>query len=139
MTDEIQTEIVNALISDPSIRYDRGVFLTGWVFLNYGSGTQGFGGFVLGAKPGEKVKAEDGNKTGLMAAWVNGIMTVCDVDDYAKAAGRPVRVKREAKWNGKVFAIGHLTKDIWFEPEVAFAQWTNAPEKSQKDEAEATS
>ena len=128
-----ETEIVNAEVTDPSIRYDRGVFLTGWVFLNYDTGAQGFGGYVLGTKPGEKARAESANATGLLAAWVNGIMTVCDVDDYAKAHGRPVRVKREARWNGRIIAIGHFTKDIWFEPEMAFAEWTGLSDKAQKD------
>lgn len=118
-----EVEITNAVIESATLQYDRGIFLCGYLNLNFGGSGCFFGGYVLGVKPGHKAKAAGANETGILASWVNGVMTCADVEEYHKVRGRVVRVKREAGFNGKVIAIGHCVNDIWFEPEKEFARF----------------
>lgn len=114
MSKEITVE--NAIIRSVSIGYDRDIFLTVWVSLDFEVGTQGFGGFVLGADPQSGAEAVSGNDLGYLAYWVNGILKATGVDSIEKAQGKAVRVKRVNGRSGEILAIGHITKNFWFNP-----------------------
>jgi hypothetical protein len=115
-------EIVNAKIEAVQILYERDFILTVWVTLNYGGSCQGFGGYVLGGRPGSGAKCVAANDRGHLTSWINGVMACAGVDDFTKAKGNVVRVKRRGDWGRPVLAIGHATKNIWFDPKAEFVR-----------------
>jgi hypothetical protein len=116
------TEIVNALIDSTSLRLSRGFFLDAWIYVNYGdSGAQGFGGWVLFKK---NESADGPNFAGYA---ITKIMEVAGVENWDAIKGKAIRVKKDsAGWDGKIVAIGHITKDIWYEPTKDFEQYMEA-------------
>jgi hypothetical protein len=117
-------EEMNAQIESATMRIDRDAFLCGWVHVKRADGfSQGFGGHVLGGIPGIKA-GEHGTQRNLAAMWLVGVMRAADVDDYAKAVGKIVRIRVDKSgFGGSIVAIGHpLEDDRWFTPEEAFAK-----------------
>jgi hypothetical protein len=113
------TEIVNAEITDATIRFDRDIFLCAHIGLSYGDSTyQGFGGLVLGGNPFDTTvaAAKHADQPNIAADFIGGAMAVAGVDSWSKLPGRIVRVKREDGFGGKILAIGHATKDRWLDP-----------------------
>lgn len=107
--------IKNAIISRITLDTgDRGL-LTAWLHLDYGGASQGFGGYTLYLPKSYK------NHTLLSHAghWIFRCMEVADVDSWEKIKGKAIRVKIE---NGLAVAIGHITKNDWFEPSKDFAK-----------------
>lgn len=76
----------------------------GWLHLEmYGTG-QGFGGYHLGGEA--------------MSIFVLGVLNALEEYDWSKLVGKYCRVDHD--W-GKVYRIGHIIKDKWFDPVEAFA------------------
>lgn len=103
----------NAVITGASITNDDHGILSAWVFLDYGGGGQGFGGYVL-YTPRETAHQESGNYAGL---FIWRVMEVAEVSEWAQLKGKTVRVRHE---HDKVHAIGHIIKDTWFNPSEEF-------------------
>lgn len=92
---------------------DHGL-LSGWLFLKFGSGGCGFGGYALG-------KAEGGNLSGkerdYAAEFVVRCLNAAGVSDWENLEGKPLRVLHEGLGGG-IVAIGHFLKDEWFCPRI---------------------
>lgn len=111
-SDEI--EMRNAVIESASLTTADHGLLSGWVHLDYGGGGQGFGGFALYLPEGFTKRSNQPNFAG---HWIWRVMEVAGVSDWSKLAGKTVRVKAT---HSKVHAIGHIVKDIWFDPSAEF-------------------
>lgn len=108
----------NAVITSTSLGLkDHGV-LTAWITLDYGGAGQGFGGFALDQDERHArentVVYRGRNFAGHCGAWVRGILTVLEVNQWEDLAGQRIRVV--ATHRG-VERIGHFLKDVWFDPE----------------------
>lgn len=115
-------EITNAIITRVTLRIERGFVLDSWVFVEYESGGQGFGGFVLGGYPDTRAGHHD-EQTNIAAEWIVSVMRAADVEDWDHLKGRSIRVRREGGFNGVILGIGHITKnDRWFMARERFAQ-----------------
>ena len=104
------SEIKNATISSVSLGFgDRG-FLDCWLMLDYGDcGAQGFGGFTLYLPKGWT--HHDTNSPA--GHHLYRCMEVAGVTEWKDMVGRTIRVRVE---NGLIAAIGHITKNDWYEP-----------------------
>ena len=107
----------NAVIESQRIGIERGSFLDCWLFLDYGDGGhQGFGGWVLHMTPDCTHYKQDCGHAG---EHLMQCMRVADVEKWDDVVGKCVRAKIE---DGLVVAIGHITKDIWFEPREVYGK-----------------
>jgi hypothetical protein len=107
-------EIVNAKISSTTLGYeDRGI-LTCYLGLDYVSGSQLFGGYVLDTpiKVDGVFSHREGTAYGMI--FIQKILETLEVDSWEKLKGIVLRVKCD---HNKVYAIGHFMKDKWFSPE----------------------
>ena len=107
--------ITNAKIDDVRIGFDRGVFLSIWLFLDYGGTHQGYGGYCFNSpNPDDKFLSDrvvEGPEFGIA---VQNIMRTFEVEDFSKLVGQIIRVERIDEWSGEVLAVGHALKDKWF-------------------------
>lgn len=107
-------ETSNATIEGARLGFDRGVFLCAWLTLDYGGVHQSFGGYALDGKLDAQGES---SPTALCGLWVARILRVADVEQWGQLAGRNIRVRYDRDgFNRKIIAIGHITKDIWFNP-----------------------
>ncbi len=124
-------KVRNATIDSACFDTERG--LTAYVYLDYGnSGHQGFGGYLLYAPQDWAAYEGQANYAG---HFIWRVLEVAGVSDWSKLAGKTVRVRAE---HSKVHAIGHITKDNWFNPSEEFAKLRNRAgsleEKAKQDE-----
>lgn len=131
MGEEKEIEIVNAKIDSISLGFDRGVFLSAWLHLDYGGVHQGFGGFCLAKK--EKPCFDQGPYAG---HFIARCLEIADVEEWDQLKGKTIRVKKESGWSGSISAIGHILKDDWFSPSSDFQQnqTDNTQQNNQKCE-----
>lgn len=107
-------EVKNAVIESVTLeKGDRG-FLQCWLHLSYGGSGQGFGGYVLYLP---KSFAHHSMQS-VAGHFMFRCMEVAGVDNWADMPGRTIRVRAD---NGKVYAIGHIVKDDWFDPAEDFS------------------
>jgi len=111
--------ICNARINSATIDIERGFIITGWVYLEFGAGAQGFGGYVIGGI-GDARAAEHDKQPNLAAIWLAGVMQAAGVEHFSDMKGKIVRIRKVDEF-GKIEAIGHAIKDEWFAPEQVFA------------------
>ena len=112
-----KVEIVNAIIREATIGFDRGFILSAWLHLDYGGAGQGFGGYVLGGDPyGESRVAQHAEQPNIAGEWIASILAVAGVEQWSELVGKVVRVECES---GRVTGIGHPVKDKWFRPSTA--------------------
>lgn len=116
--------IKNAVIK--SVKFDTERGLSAWLMLDYGDSGQGFGGYLLYAPKGWEAH---GNGMNYAGHFIWRCMEIAGVDDWAKLAGKNIRVK--ADHNG-VKAIGHIIEDKWFEPAVEFTAMGEADAERRK-------
>ena len=107
-------EIKNAIIRKAYFDTERG--LSAWLDLDYGGSGQGFGGYMLYLPRDWKHAKGQANYAG---HFIYRCLEIAEVTDWAKLAGRTIRVKAE---HSKVHAIGHIVKDEWFDPSAEFEQ-----------------
>lgn len=99
----------NATIESVSLGIEDHGILTAFVYLDYGdAGVQGFGGYALGG-------------TTACAVFIRRCLEIGGVDEWKCLPGKTVRVRSDY---AKVEAIGHITKDDWFNPASEFAKMT---------------
>lgn len=107
-------ETKNAIIEKVTLENgDRG-FLSCWLQLDYGACGQGFGGYVLYLPK----SFSHHSMQSVAGHFLFRCMEVAGVDNWSCMAGRAIRVRAD---RGKVYAIGHITKDDWFDPAEDFA------------------
>jgi len=104
-------EIINATIKNAEIQLDYdGAFLTAWIDLDYDGAGQGFGGFCF-----DQFDKTQNKRVG--TAWgceyIRQILEVIGVMKWSDLKGKNVRVKQDSN---KVYAIGHIIKNRWFDP-----------------------
>lgn len=107
----------NATIKSVSIDdCDRGM-LGAWVVLDYGDsgGCQGFGGYVL-------YLPEDCDHHELKSYAGHFIWRCMVVGGVRRWEDLPGKTVRAVANQSKVHAIGHITKDIWFNPSEDFQE-----------------
>lgn len=113
---EEAVETKNAVIESATIANDDHGLLTAWVHLNYGGSGQSFGGYVL-YLPNDFFHHDSGGPN-YAGHFIWRVMEVAGVSEWGKLAGKTVRVRCE---HSKVHAIGHIVKDVWFDPSKEFA------------------
>jgi len=102
-------KITNARIIKTMLGLEDHGIPTFFLYLDYGSSEQGFGGYGL----------QDGSKKPIEYSSIKillDILKVVGVDKWEDLPGKHIRVKREDGWNGKILGIGHILKDCWFDP-----------------------
>lgn len=109
-------QIENATIRDTMLGIEDHGILTAFVNLEGESWGQGFGGFSHDHGAAKPV----GHAS--LATFVRGVLDVLGVETWEKLRGVNCRVRwDDGKYNGGITAIGHITKNQWFEPKSAFA------------------
>lgn len=101
----MERSIKNAQITSASIIIESGM-LSSFVGLDYGGLHQGFGGYRLDGKPMKGFYH-------FCSKYLMAVMIVAGVESWDKVTGKYVRV--DSDWN-KVYKIGHIIKDIWYDP-----------------------
>lgn len=107
-----EIEEKNAIITSATITNDDHGLLSAWLMLDYGGSGQGFGGYALYTPEGF---ASRGDCAG---HFIWRVMEVAGVSEWSKLPGKTVRVRAD---RGKVHAVGHIVKDVWFYPAEEFA------------------
>lgn len=102
-------EIKNGVITKADLSWrDYGV-LTGFLTLDYGGSSQGFGDHSLYLPKGFKHH----ELRSVAGHWIFRCLNIAGVKSWDELVGRTVRVKAEQM---KVHAIGHIVKEDWFNP-----------------------
>lgn len=110
----MKEKIRNATITSASIRYDRGIFLCPWIFVEGDGWGCGMGGYVCDKKDVEHVGNSVVSLTGFM---IMRIMDTVGVEAWEHLAGKNVRVEFSVPHaGGEIVALGHWCKDKWFRP-----------------------
>jgi hypothetical protein len=107
-------KIRNAIITSAIIDMGDRDLLTSWLQLDYGGEGQGFGGYALyfpKSYAQHKLLSHAGH-------FIFRCMEIAGVDSWHKMVGKTIRVKCD---DGKVYAIGHIVKNDWFDPSADFA------------------
>ena len=102
-------KIKNAIITNTEILVDEPGCLSVWLYLEYEQGSQGFGGYAL-------YLPEDfmhHNIRGLAGHFIYRCLKIAGVKKWDELKEKAIRVKAS---HSKVYAIGHIIKDDWFEP-----------------------
>jgi hypothetical protein len=107
-------ETRNAVIKSARLTNDDHGLLSAWLELDYGGSGQGFGGYTLYLPKNFTHSTDQRNYAG---HFIWRVMEVAEVSDWAKLAGRTIRVRA---CHSKVEAIGHIVKDDWFDPSADF-------------------
>jgi hypothetical protein len=108
-------DVKNAIITSAELMIERGL-LSSYIFLDYDAGCQGFGGYPLYLP--ENFTHSDSNHN-YAGHWIYKILEIADVNHWSKLAGKTIRVKAD---HDKVHEIGHIIKNIWFNPKEEFAK-----------------
>ena len=115
-------EIKNAVIESVSLSNDDHGCLSAWLHLNYGGSGQGFGGHALYLP--KSFKHHGGpNYAG---HFIFRCLEIAGVGEWSRLPGKTVRAKAD---HGKVYSIGHIIEDDWFEPDSDFEEMAEAYEK----------
>jgi len=104
-------ELHNAIIKSAGISNEDHGVLSAWLGLDYGGNVQGFGGYILYSP---KRVHQQGNYAG---HFIWRVLEVAGVTSWGKLEGKTIRVKSE---HSKVHAIGHIVRDLWFNPSDEF-------------------
>jgi hypothetical protein len=113
---KMDKEIKNAKITGTMLGVEDHSILTCWLYLDYGGMGQGFGGYALDTY--DKVK---GRRVGTAFGmeFIRRIMEVVEVEKWEDLTGQYCRVFAD---HSRVYKIGHIIKDQWFDPDVEFKQ-----------------
>lgn len=122
-------QIRNAIIQGISLRMENGFVLTAYITLAMDLGNQNFGGYIL------HLNAESPNhaiakKNNFAGVFIERVLAIAGVQAWEQLPGRPVRIKND---HDKIYSIGHIFNDQWFDPDQEFAVMrkdAGVPEKS---------
>lgn len=114
-TSKPKASIRNATIFSAELEIQHESFLCVDLGLDYGYGSQHFGGFVLG-------KMNDTMKSGpeYMVHFVRRCLQITESNAISEMKGESIRVDAD---RAHVYGIGHLLKDDWFYPKKDFEEW----------------
>jgi hypothetical protein len=119
----MNNEIKNAIITSAELNNDEHGVLSGWLSLDYGGEGQAFGGSVLYLP-----KSFTNHKIASPAGyWISRLMEIAGVSSWSEIPGKAIRVKATLE---KVIAIGHIVKDVWFDPKEDFSLYMKEEERS---------
>ncbi len=107
---------MNAVVESVSITNDDPGLLSTWLYLDYGGYGQGFGGYALYLPNNFKHSEKQGAAAG---HFIWRCMEIADVTEWAKIKGKTIRV--DCAYN-KIHRIGHILKDIRFDPSAEFKE-----------------
>ena len=105
-------EIKNAKISGTMLGLEDHGIMTCMLYLDYGGSSQGFGGYGFDEYY-KKIDKRLGTAWGM--EFIKRVLEICDSEKWEDLKGKYVRADSEF---GCVHRIGHITKDIWFDPKV---------------------
>lgn len=111
MTPQLETK--NAIIESAELTTSDHGLLSGWLTLDYGGSGQRFGGWSLYLPKGYRHHTL-GSPAG---HWIFRVMEIAGVEKWSQLKGKTIRVRAEHKG---VQAIGHITKEDWFDPSADF-------------------
>jgi hypothetical protein len=97
-------EVRNAIIRKATITNEDHGILSAWLDMDYGGAGQSFGGYVL---------YNPNFRKDVAGFFIWRVLEVADVTEWGKLPGRTIRVK---SLDERILAIGHIVKDIWFDP-----------------------
>lgn len=106
--------IENAKIESTMLGFNEMGIFTCHLDLNYEGYGQGFGSHVLAAKNESKDTSIPINYG---ANYIKKLLEAVGVEKWENLKGKYVRV--DHSWN-KIYRIGHIIKDKWFDPEDFF-------------------
>lgn len=114
-----ETKIENALITGTMLGEEGHDILTAYIFLEGGGWGCGFGGYALD----QFVKAAERRlPTAAGLFFITEVMRTVGVEKWEDLKGKYCRAETEGL-GGKITKIGHITKDVWFDPAQMFAEW----------------
>lgn len=107
--------IKNARITRTFLGYEDHGTLTLMITLDYGDASQGFGGYAFDGYD-EKLKRRVHDASSMR--FIAEVLRVVGVDSYEELVGKHVRADADLV---KVYRIGNLLKDDWFDPATLWA------------------
>lgn len=108
-------EIRNAVIDHVSLGIDDHKILTMWLGFDYGGLNQMFGGYALQLPP----DFTHYERKGFAGHFIYRVLQIAGVEKYEDLVGKTVRVKCD---HSKVYEIGHIVKNDWFNPQKDFTE-----------------
>lgn len=118
---KITNNVKNAIIKGVSIHIERGI-LEGWIELDYGGYSQSFGGYVLHMSDNDENQK---NKNNYAGHFIMRCIQIGGVQRWEDLKGKTIRVISD---NYKIYAIGHIVINDWFDIEVDFKKLQNESE-----------
>jgi hypothetical protein len=109
----VSREVTNARISSTTLgpKASDGRCFSSWIILEFEGGGQGFGGYSMDSW------SEAGQRR-VGVAWgmefIARLLETVGVESWEELTGKHIRVDRDC---GKVYRIGHIVKNKWFDPE----------------------
>lgn len=111
----MERKIGNAKITSTTITNDAHGSLSIMIHVKHKDGCQGFGGYAL-YFPKTYKKEGRYNITG---HFIWRVLEVADVDEWDKLVGKTVRIDYDYE---KIYRMGHILEDIWFDPSQEIAK-----------------
>ena len=105
-------EIKNAKISGTMLGVEDHGILTAMIYLDYGGAGQGFGGYAFD-QFSQRTQKRQGGAYGM--EFIRQILEVLETKKWEDLKGTIVIAEAD---HGKVYRIGHILKDQWFDPEL---------------------
>ena len=103
-------EIKNAKIRSTMLGVEDHGIMTCMLHVEGDGWGQGFGGYSFDSWD-EKLKKRVGSSYGI--EFIKNILETLEVGKWEQLPGTYVRIENDF---GKIYAIGHITKDKWFRP-----------------------
>lgn len=106
--------IENAKVTSCDVVVERGFVISASICFESSSGSQCYGGVVLGGMTNtSSVCNNHAEQPNYLAEWCAGILGACEAESLQQCVGKIVRLERADKY-GKIEAVGHAYKDFWF-------------------------